>query len=152
MNKIILPLLATTLLVVACETATDSQNVNVGMATAPGSAADFKNNIKDRVFFGYDKSNVSMDAKKVLEAQAAWLKTYGTTTATVEGKTDSRGTSQYNMALGARRAEAAKKTLVSLGVDANRLKTISYGKEKLEVEGETEEAHAQNRTAITVIN
>jgi peptidoglycan-associated lipoprotein len=152
MKKIILPLLATTLLMAACETATDSQNVNVGMATAPGSAADFKNNIKDRIFFEYDKSMVSMDAKKVLEAQAAWLKTYGTVTATVEGKTDCRGTSQYNMALGARRAEASKKALVSLGVDANRLKTISYGKEKLEVQGETEEAHAQNRTAITVIN
>jgi peptidoglycan-associated lipoprotein len=152
MKKIIFPLLATTLLMAACETSTDSQSVNVGMAAAPGSSADFKNNIKDRIFFGYDKSSVTPDARRVLEAQAAWLKTYNTTTATVEGKTDARGTAQYNMALGARRAEATRKVLHSLGVDASRLRTISYGKEKLEVAGETEEAHAQNRTAITAVN
>ena len=152
MKKILFPVLAATLLMAACETASDSQNVNVGTAAAPGTAADFKNNIKDRVFFAYDKSTISADAKKVLEAQAAWLKTYGTTTATVEGKTDARGTSHYNMALGARRAEAAKKALVGAGVDTNRLKTMSLGKEKLEVMGDTEEAHAQNRAAITVIN
>lgn len=152
MKKVILPLLATTLLMAACETATDSQNVNVGMATAPGSAVDFKNNIKDRVFFGYDKSAVSADARKVLEAQAAWLKTYNTTTATVEGHTDVRGTDQYNMALGARRADATMKTLAGLGVDASRLKTISYGKTRPQAPGMTEADHAQNRTAITVIN
>lgn len=152
MKKTLFSVLAAALLMAACETATDSQNVNVGTAAAPGTAADFKNNIKDRVFFAYDKSAVSADAKKVLEAQAAWLKTYGTTSATIEGKTDARGTSHYNMALGARRADAAKKVLVGCGVDANRLKTMSFGKEKLEVMGDTEEAHAQNRVAITVIN
>ncbi len=152
MKKTLLPLLATTLLIAACETSGDSQNVTVGSAATPGTAADFKANIKDRVFFAYDKATVSEDAKKVLEAQAAWLKTYSTTSATIEGKTDARGTAHYNMALGARRADAAKKTLASLGVDASRLKTISYGKEKLEVAGDTEEAHAQNRVAITVIN
>ncbi len=152
MKKTVLSLLATTLLMAACETSGDSQNVNIGSAATPGTAADFKENIKNRIFFAYDKSTVSEDAKKVLEAQAAWLKTYGTTSATIEGKTDCRGTAQYNMALGARRADAAKKALVGMGVDASRLKTISYGKEKLEVAGNTEEAHAQNRTAITVIN
>jgi peptidoglycan-associated lipoprotein len=152
MKKILFPVLAATLLMAACETASDSQNVNVGTAAAPGTAADFKNNIKDRVFFAYDKSTISADAKKVLEAQAAWLKTYGTTTVTEEGKTDPRGTAHYNMALGARRAEAAKKALVAAGVDANRIKTMSLGKEKLEVMGDTEEANAQNRVAITVIN
>ncbi len=145
------PLLATALLMTACETTNDSQEANAEAAT-PGTATDFRNNIKDRVFFNFDSSKVSADAKKVLEAQAAWLKTYGTTTATVEGKTDARGTSQYNIALGARRAEATKKALVAAGAEAHRLSTVSYGKEKLEVSGDTEEAHAQNRVAVTVIN
>ena len=72
MKKILFPVLAAALLMSACETSCDSQNVNVGTAATPGSAADFKNNIKDRVFFAYDKSAVSADAKKVLEAQAAY--------------------------------------------------------------------------------
>ena len=151
MRNKILTIALSSLLLVACET-TDSQNVNVGQAAAPGTPEDFKQQIKDRVFFGYDKSAVSDDAKKTLETQAGWLKTYANTHATVEGKTDVRGTREYNLALGERRANSAKKALEGFGIDAARLKTISYGKDHLEVVGNTEEAHAQNRTAITVIN
>ncbi len=153
MKNKIFTILAAGLVLTACETGnTDSQNVSVGCAPAPGTAEDFKANIRDRVFFAFDKSTISDDAKKTLEAQAAWLKTHAATTATVEGHTDVRGTREYNLALGARRAEAAKAGLAGMGVDVNRLKTISYGKDRPQAVGTTEEVHAQNRVAITVIN
>ncbi len=153
MKNKIFTILAAGLVLTACETGnTDSQNVSVGRAPAPGTAEDFKANIRDRVFFGFDKSVVSSEAKKTLEAQAAWLKTHSATTATVEGHADARGTREYNLALGARRAEAAKSGLAAMGVDANRLKTISYGKDRPQAVGTTEEVYAQNRVAVTVIN
>lgn len=154
MKNKIFTILAAGLVLTACETGNnaDSQNVSVGRAPAPGTAEDFKANIRDRVFFAFDKSTISDDAKKTLEAQAAWLKTHSATTATVEGHADERGTREYNLALGARRAEAAKSGLAGMGVDANRLKTISYGKDRPQAVGKTEEVHAQNRVAITVIN
>jgi len=152
MKNKLLAISAAALLMAACETGSDSQNVSVGRAPAPGTAEDFKANIRDRVFFAFDKSAVSADAHKTLEAQSAWLKTHAATTATVEGHADARGTREYNLALGARRAEAAKSGLTALGVDANRLKTISYGKDRPQAQGNMEEAHAQNRVAITVIN
>jgi peptidoglycan-associated lipoprotein len=150
MKKTLLPLVAAALLVTACG---DGQNVDVDAMAAPGTPGDFKKNIKDRVFFGFDKSNISADAKKVLEGQAAWLKTHSATTATVEGYADERGTREYNLALGARRAESAKTGLSGLGVDASRLKTVSFGKDKPIVpNAKSEEEHAQNRVAVTSIN
>lgn len=147
-NKII-ALIGATLLTVACDTGSDSQDVT--MHSAPGTAGDFKANIKDRVFFKFNQSDVSADSKKVLEKQADWLKSYAATKATVEGHCDQRGTREYNLALGNKRAEAAKSSLVKMGVSADRLKTISYGKDRLQVPGDTEMAHAQNRVAITSV-
>lgn len=150
MKKTLLPLLAAGLLMTACS---DGQNVDVDAAFAPGTPGDFKKNIKDRVGFGFDKANVSADAKKVLEAQAAWLKTHSATSATLEGYADERGTRDYNLALGARRAESVKSTLGTLGVEASRLKTASFGKDRPVVpNAKTEAEHAQNRVVITTIN
>jgi peptidoglycan-associated lipoprotein len=141
---------AAVLLLAACES-TDSQNVTVGNAATPGSAGDFQANIRDRVFFPFNKASLSDDAKKVLEAQAAWLKTYGSTKATLAGHTDVRGTRDYNLALGARRAEAVKASLSSMGIAADRLKTMSFGKDKPEATGTTDRDHALNRRVVTVI-
>lgn len=143
---------ALALLLVACECTDTCQNLDANAAATPGTPAHFKQTVKDRVFFDFDSSKLSDTAKKTVEAQAGWLKVYSSTTATVEGKCDARGTREYNLALGARRAASAEKELVKLGVAKDRIKTISYGKEKLEVVGDTEEAHAQNRVAVTVIN
>ncbi|MBN9543618.1 MAG: peptidoglycan-associated lipoprotein Pal [Alphaproteobacteria bacterium] len=117
----------------------------------PGTQSDLEANVGDRIFFDFDRSNVREDAKETLARQAAWLQQYPNVHATVEGHADERGTREYNLALGERRAEAAKKYLISLGVDAKRLSTISYGKERLAVVGNTEEAHAQNRRAVSVV-
>lgn len=123
-----------------------SQNANV----VPGTQSDLEANVGDRVFFDFDRSSIRQDAKETLARQAAWLKQYPNVNVTIEGHADERGTREYNLALGERRAESARKYLVSLGVDAKRVSTISYGKERLAVVGNTEEAHAQNRRAVTV--
>lgn len=118
----------------------------------PGSNEDFVVNVGDRVFFAFDKSELNTDARTTLEKQAFWLRKYPRTTVTVEGHADERGTREYNLALGERRAAAARDYLVSLGIDPSRISTISYGKERPAVLGSTEEAWAQNRRAVTVIN
>jgi len=106
----------------------------------------------DRIFFGTDKSDISSESSATLERQAAFAKKYPELTFTIEGHADERGTREYNLALGERRATAAKKALATLGVAATRLQTISYGKERPAVVGHTEAAWAQNRRAVTVIN
>jgi peptidoglycan-associated lipoprotein len=153
MRNKILTLLGTGLLLAACESGSTcgEQNVTVGAAPTPGSAEDFKANVKDRVFFAFDKHNITPESQASLEAQAGWLKTYPNTHATVEGHCDERGTREYNLALGERRANAAAQGLQKAGVDAGRLKVISFGKDKPIVAGSNEEAWAQNRVAITVI-
>lgn len=155
MRNKILSVVALGALLAACETAPttdkEGQNVNVGAASAPGTPEDFKTNIKDRVFFGFNKYILSSDAKKTLEAQAGWLKTYPNTKATIEGHCDKRGTREYNLALGERRASTTRNELTKSGVAKDRMKVISYGKDRLQDPGDTEEAHAKNRTAITVI-
>lgn len=118
----------------------------------PGTPEDFKQNVADRVHFAFNKSNVTKEERTKLEQQASWLKTYGTATVIVEGHADKRGTREYNLALGERRANNVKNSLGSLGVAANRMRTISFGKDCLQVEGDTEEAHAQNRVGITVVD
>ncbi len=119
---------------------------------AAGSIEDFVLNVGDRVFFGFDKYNLSPEARKTLERQAAWLKTYPSKTVTIEGHTDERGTREYNLALGERRANAAKSYLIALGIDPARISTISYGKERPVALGSNEAAWAQNRRAVTRIN
>jgi peptidoglycan-associated lipoprotein len=120
-------------------------------AAQPGSTQDFITNIGDRVFFGTDRSDLTQDAQAELQKQATWLKTYPQYRFVVEGHCDERGTREYNLALGERRATAVKNYLVALGIDANRMQTISYGKERPAVLGDDESAWAQNRRGVIVL-
>jgi peptidoglycan-associated lipoprotein len=157
----ILTLAAAMTVLAACDTtptktdggggATQAANpVQPTMAITP--ADELKTQVGDRIFFGFDKSDISAEAKAILDRQSAFTKKYPQLTFTVEGHCDERGTREYNLALGERRATAAKNALVSLGVQASRLQTISYGKERPATVGSNEAAYAQNRRAVTVIN
>ena len=117
----------------------------------PGSAEDFRVSVGDRVFFDYDQYSLRADARSVLDKQAAWLKQYGAVRVLVDGNADERGTREYNLALGARRANATKDYLVSLGVAANRIDTVSYGKERPIATSTDDRSFAQNRNAHTGI-
>ena len=121
------------------------------MGPAPGSSEDLEANVGDRVFFGYDKSNIMPEAQTVLQRQAAWLKKYPSVRVTIEGHCDERGTREYNLALGERRANAAKDYLTALGIDRSRVKTISYGKERPVAMGSNAAAWAQNRRGVTKV-
>jgi peptidoglycan-associated lipoprotein len=118
----------------------------------PGSLQDFTQNVGDRVFFGFDRYDLTPEAQATLQKQAAWLKTYPQVTVVIEGHCDERGTREYNLALGERRAAAVANYLVALGIDANRIQTISYGKERPAVDGHDETAWSQNRRGVTVPN
>jgi len=118
----------------------------------PGSSQDFVQNVGDRVFFDFDKSVIKAEGQTTLQRQAEWLKKYPNVTVTIEGHCDERGTREYNLALGERRATAVRNALVALGIPAARMKTISYGKERPAVLGSNEAAWAQNRRGVTVIN
>lgn len=161
MNLRSLSLLAAVLLLAACSTSpTTTENTSGGTGTAaetqagpaPGSREDFTQNVGDRVFFDFNESAIKPEGRQTLQKQAAWLQKYTNVTVTVEGHCDDRGTREYNLALGARRANAAKQALVALGIPANRIQTISYGKDRPVVAGDNDSAWAQNRVSITVIN
>jgi len=119
---------------------------------APGSQADFVNFTRgaDTIFFDTDRYNIDSADAAALATQAQWLARYPAKRATIEGHCDERGTRDYNLALGERRANAAKNYLVGLGVDPSRISTVSYGKERPLALGSTEDAWAQNRRAVTV--
>ncbi len=118
----------------------------------PGSIADFRQTSgSDTVLFAYDSYEVDDTAKAILGKQAEWLARYPAVKVTIEGHTDERGTREYNLALGDRRANAAKNFLAAQGVSPARMQTISYGKERPVAEGSDETAYAQNRRAVTVI-
>jgi len=118
----------------------------------PGSQADFIASVtSDRIFFDTDKSDVDDADKSTLQSQAAWLQKYPQVRVTIEGHADERGTREYNLALGERRANAAKNYLASLGVDAGRLTVISYGKERPDALGSDEASWAKNRRAVSVV-
>ncbi len=124
----------------------------VGTTAIPGSMADFLARAgSDRVFFALDRYDLDSDARLTLDRQAAWLRQYPAVRATIEGHADERGTREYNLALGERRANAARNYLAAQGVAASRMTVISYGKERPAVEGSNEEAWAQNRRAVTVL-
>jgi peptidoglycan-associated lipoprotein len=106
--------------------------------------------VQDRVFYGFDKYKLTAEAQKVVESQVAWLKENPALAVSVEGHCDERGTREYNLALGERRANGVKDYMVSLGVEPARITTISYGKDKPTVPGSNKEAWAKNRTSITV--
>jgi len=129
-----------------------TQTAAVAAAPAPGSQEDLVVNVGDRVFFDYDRYELKPEARAQLEKQAAWLRNFPPVTVTVEGHCDERGTREYNLALGERRADSARNYLIALGVDANRIRVISYGKERPAMVGSDETAWAQNRRAVTVVN
>ena len=132
-------------------TETADTSASEAPSVVPGSEEEFITEVGDRVFFEFDKSNLTSAARSTLDRQAAWLKQYPSVQIIVEGHADERGTREYNLALGERRANSAKEYLVAQGVDPERVRTISYGKERPAVEGSNEAAWAQNRRAVTVI-
>jgi peptidoglycan-associated lipoprotein len=121
-------------------------------SAVPGSQQDLAASAGDRVFFAFDRSDITPESRQILSRQAEWLRRYPNVTVTIEGHCDERGTREYNLALGERRAQAAKNVLVAEGIPAARISTISYGKERPIVVGSNEEAWAQNRVAITTVN
>ncbi|MEH6526632.1 MAG: peptidoglycan-associated lipoprotein Pal [Sneathiella sp.] len=118
----------------------------------PGSQEDLVLNVGDRVFFGFDKYDLSDEAQSTLQRQAAWLNANPAVTLLIEGNTDERGTREYNLALGERRATAVVNYLVTLGISSGRLSTISYGKERPVALGHNDAAWAQNRRSVSVVN
>jgi len=163
--KTILTICAATFLLAACpqEPTTSGTSTGGGTATGqgggttaaqivPGSQADLVANYGDRIFFEFDKSDLRPDARAQISKWAEFLKKYPQDTVTIEGHCDERGTREYNLALGERRAASAKKYLVSLGIDGKRVATISYGKERPQVVGSNEAAWAQNRRDVMVVN
>ena len=118
----------------------------------PGSQEDLEISVGDRVFFKYDSAVLNGEATRILDGQAAWLLSYPDVNVTIEGHADERGTREYNLALGDRRANAVRNYLVALEVPSTRILTISYGEERPIVAESTEEAYARNRRAVTVVN
>jgi len=143
--------LAAMFLIAACSN-NDTQTASAASTTVtPGSVGDFRQNVGDRVFFDTDSSTVREDGRQTLNRQAEWLKKYGNYQITIEGHCDERGTREYNLALGERRANAARQYLIAQGIPASRLKTVSYGKERPDPVGSDEAAWARNRRAITAL-
>jgi peptidoglycan-associated lipoprotein len=125
-----------------------------GMAGAatPGSQQDFVVNVGDRVFFESDQTDLTPQAVATLEKQVQWLQTYNRYSFTIEGHADERGTREYNIALGARRAQAVRSFFISRGIPAQRMRTISYGKERPVAVCNDISCWSQNRRAVTVLN
>ena len=137
------------MLLAACaQTKPDGLTGNV----QPGTGQDFVVNVGDRVFFGNDQTTLSPQATATLDKQAQWLNSYSRYTVTIEGHADERGTRQYNIALGARRADAVRNYLVARGIPGNRIKTVSYGKERPVAVCNDESCWTQNRRAVTVLD
>jgi peptidoglycan-associated lipoprotein len=128
----------------------DNDMSDTAGAGTPGSQEDLTAQAGDRVFFGYDSSELDSEGRATLEKQAAWLQQYANMNITIEGHADERGTREYNLALGERRANAVKNYLISLGVAPARVNTISYGKERPAVLGTGEESWSRNRRGVTV--
>lgn len=124
----------------------------VGDTVVPGSSADFKRSVNsDTVHFDTDHYDVDDQARAILDSQVTWLNRYPAVRITIEGHCDERGTREYNLALGDRRANAAKNYLAARGIDPSRITTISYGKERPLALGSDEASWAQNRRAVTVV-
>ena len=124
----------------------------VGSGIVSGSQEDLIVNVGDRVFFGYDSSDLDSDALELLQDQVAWLKQHSNVSVSIEGHCDERGTREYNLALGEKRAQAVKNYLIGLGINPDRVSTISYGKERPAVVGSNDGAWAQNRRSVTTVN
>ncbi len=131
-------------------TSSASSSSSDGSITA-GTQEDLIVNVGDRVFFEFDSSELTVDAQATLDAQAAWLSQYPDTDITIEGHCDERGTREYNLALGDKRAFAVYSYLAQAGVDTNRMDYVSWGKERPEVIGSEETAYSQNRRGVTIV-
>jgi len=157
MNLKILSLFAAVLLVTACS---QSQPTGTGAGTGTAGASTSGTSSPqqamvaagDRIYFGFDRSDITAESRQVLTRQAALLNQNPSWAVTIEGHCDERGTVEYNLGLGERRANATKQALIALGVAAGRISVISYGKERPAVIGHNEQAWAQNRRAVTVVN
>lgn len=153
MNIKILGALSAVALLGACTTpaTTTTTPVATSAGIVPGSQEDLVANVGDRVFYDFNQSSLRADAKGTLDKQAAWLAKYGSVNVQIAGNCDERGTEEYNLALGNRRANAASSFLKAKGVAAARMSTISYGKDRPTAQGSNEQAWAQNRNAITSV-
>jgi peptidoglycan-associated lipoprotein len=158
MNTTMIGAVAAVALLAACS----SNKPDTGAATGygasaatsgpvPGSQEDLVTNVGDRVFFAFDSSQLSGDARGTLDRQSSWLGRYPQVAVQIAGNCDDRGTEEYNLALGQRRANSARDYLVARGVNSTRITTISYGKDRPTALGDNEEAWAQNRNAITSV-
>jgi peptidoglycan-associated lipoprotein len=144
--------LAAGLALAACASNPNPAAVGAAGAAAPGSQQDFVVNVGDRVFFETDSTELTSQSRATLDKQAQWLQMYNRYAFTIEGHADERGTREYNIALGARRAQAVRDYLASRGIDANRMRTISYGKERPVAVCDDISCWSQNRRAVTVLN
>ena len=157
-KRILLGLKLAAVLAVALSMGACSTNNNgladgaMASAAAPGSQQDFVVNVGDRVFFDSDQTTLSPQAIATLDKQVQWLQTYNRYAFTIEGHADERGTREYNIALGARRAQTVRDYLASRGIDASRMRTISYGKERPVAVCNDISCWSQNRRAVTVLN
>jgi peptidoglycan-associated lipoprotein len=168
----LLSVVSVALLASACATGYDDAAVGDGSTDSLGSAsgsgatdtrvsdfgtdlgaaqASLESEVGSKVYFGYDSAQLSSEARAILEKQAGWLKEHGSLNVAIEGHADERGTREYNLALGERRATAVKNYVTALGVDASRVRVVSYGKERPEALGSNEESWAKNRRSVTVV-
>lgn len=151
----LLSTMAALALLAACESTPDqtgaASGAGAGAGPRPGSQEDLVANVGDRVFFDFDRYDIRADQRTTLERQAAWLGQHGSVQVQIAGHADERGTREYNLALGQRRADSARDFLVARGVSSARISTISYGKDRPIALGSNEEAWAQNRVAITSV-
>ena len=142
--------LAAALTIAAC--ANKPNDLNTAGSAAPGSQQDFVVNVGDRVFFETDSTELTPQSRATLDKQAQWLQLYNRYAFTIEGHADERGTREYNIALGARRAQTVREYLMSRGIDASRMRTISYGKERPVAVCNDISCWSQNRRSVTVLN
>ena len=129
-----------------------SSSSSASSGITPGSQKDLEANVGDRIFFGFDKYDLTDQARATLKRQAAFLQKYPASSVTVGGHCDERGTREYNLALGERRANSVKDYLTSLGIDPARVSTISYGKERPTATCSNESCWSKNRRAVTTLN
>jgi peptidoglycan-associated lipoprotein len=145
-------ILVAALAMAGCASKTAEELAGGAGAAAPGSPRDFVVNVGDRVFFETDSTALTPQSRSTLDKQAQWLQQYNRYAFTIEGHADERGTREYNIALGARRAQAVRDYLTARGVSAQRMRTISYGKERPVAVCDDISCWSQNRRAVTVLN
>jgi peptidoglycan-associated lipoprotein len=150
--KLAAALLAALAMAACAPSRNDFGQAGLAGAAVPGSQQDFMTNVGDRVFFESDSTDLTPQSIATLDKQAQWLSTYNRYPFTIEGHADERGTREYNIALGARRAQAVRDYLHSRGVEASRMRTISYGKERPVAVCNDISCWSQNRRAVTVLN